>query len=506
MLTRCCRWVAVILTRCRLSRCPGRRRAASPWSPRGSATLATRRRRCAPSRARSHAPACSRSTRSTCCSGPTTCRCSRGWVPTTPSMLQAGLGAASRAGWSSTGPTSQAFMPVDLWPVMQHRMAGYRERGARVDAWLKANRATDRLAARPRCATTEPRPHATSTTALPAAEGRLGLELVARRARRLDYLFISGDLAIAGRNSQFEPVYDLPERVMPVGDPRPAGARPGTRPRSSWSGGPPAATASRRCAACATTTVSSSQRGEGTKTPMLAIDELVEDGRAAPGHDRGLEAPGVPPPGRRPAPQGRGPRPAEPVRPGGVGARAHRAPLRLPLPHRDLRARSRSASSATTCCRSCSATGSSVGSTSRPTGRPGRCWSRRPTPSPVRRRRPRASWPPSCATWRRWLGLDDIVVDERGDLSGGAACRADRSGSHRLVSGAHQRPRMVASSRAQLLDQAGRGGGPVESSDLRAQAGSGPSVRTVGEQPRDHAPQLRGLRLLGDELARRRLS
>jgi len=33
--------------------------------------------------------------------------------------------------------------------------------------------------------------------------------------RVLDYLYTVGDLAIAGRNSQFEVLYDLPERVLP---------------------------------------------------------------------------------------------------------------------------------------------------------------------------------------------------------------------------------------------------------------------------------------------------
>ena len=32
----------------------------------------------------------------------------------------------------------------------------------------------------------------------------------------LDYLYMSGDVAIAGRNSQFEIRYDLPERVIPA--------------------------------------------------------------------------------------------------------------------------------------------------------------------------------------------------------------------------------------------------------------------------------------------------
>src|ERR1044072_10034757 len=34
--------------------------------------------------------------------------------------------------------------------------------------------------------------------------------------RMLDYLYTVGDLAISGRNSQFEVLYDLPERVIPA--------------------------------------------------------------------------------------------------------------------------------------------------------------------------------------------------------------------------------------------------------------------------------------------------
>ena len=41
---------------------------------------------------------------------------------------------------------------------------------------------------------------------------------------------------------------------------------------------------------------------------------------------------------------------AEPLRLAGLAARPHRGALRLPLPDRDLRARSTSGSTATTCC------------------------------------------------------------------------------------------------------------------------------------------------------------
>ena len=105
---------------------------------------------------------------------------------------------------------------------------------------------------------------------------------------------------------------------------------------------------------------------------------------AAAGAGRGLGPAGLPAPRRPPPAPRRRPDGPEPLRPRGVGARPHRGALRLPLPHRDLRARRTSACTATTCCRSCSGTGSSRGSTSRRTGRGAPCWSRRRTPSRAR--------------------------------------------------------------------------------------------------------------------------
>ncbi len=110
----------------------------------------------------------------------------------------------------------QALMPVELWPLMQHRMDHYRgERGKwgfvasdpRLEASVRAVVA-DRGASTAR-----------------EVEAELGRP--DRRTREhwgwnwsesrkvLDYLFLAGELAIAGRTSQFEPRYDLPERVLP---------------------------------------------------------------------------------------------------------------------------------------------------------------------------------------------------------------------------------------------------------------------------------------------------
>jgi uncharacterized protein YcaQ len=107
----------------------------------------------------------------------------------------------------------QAFMPVELWPVMQHRMADYRaKRGkwgfvAANDA-LEANllaELADRGASTAR----------DLDEGLPRSKDQWGWNWSETR-RMLDYLYTSGQVAIAGRNSQFEIRYDLPERVIPT--------------------------------------------------------------------------------------------------------------------------------------------------------------------------------------------------------------------------------------------------------------------------------------------------
>jgi uncharacterized protein YcaQ len=108
----------------------------------------------------------------------------------------------------------QAFMPVELWPVMRHRMDGYRaERG-------KWGFAAD--------SALEPRILAAVRDRGPVTARGLDEEFSGPRlkdnwgwnwsdARKvLDYLFLVGEVAIAGRTSQFEVLYDLPERVLPA--------------------------------------------------------------------------------------------------------------------------------------------------------------------------------------------------------------------------------------------------------------------------------------------------
>jgi len=106
----------------------------------------------------------------------------------------------------------QALMPVELWPVMRHRMARYRDGkhkwwGSAVTDELTENllaEISDRGAATAR----------DLDDGLPRTKENWGWNWSDTR-KALDYMYMVGDVAIAGRNSQFEIRYDLPERVIP---------------------------------------------------------------------------------------------------------------------------------------------------------------------------------------------------------------------------------------------------------------------------------------------------
>ena len=107
----------------------------------------------------------------------------------------------------------QAYMPVDLWPAMRWRMDSYR-----------AQRGKWGFTADP---TLEPAILAAVRERGPVTARALDAEFSGPRttehwgwnwseARKvLDYLFLVGDVAIAGRSPQFEVLYDVPERVLP---------------------------------------------------------------------------------------------------------------------------------------------------------------------------------------------------------------------------------------------------------------------------------------------------
>jgi len=181
----------------------------------------------------------------------------------------------------------QAFMPVDLWPVMQHRMTGFRE-SPRWGAWLQTNHEVVRRVH------DQVRDVGASTareldTGAPREKVDWGWNWSEAR-KALDYLFLVGDLAIAGRNGQFEPVYDLAERVLPadvLAAPVPD-ARESTKElvrRAARSHGV-------GTVRCLTDYYRLQlQRGEGAKAAQRAIDELVEEGELLPATIEGWKRP-----------------------------------------------------------------------------------------------------------------------------------------------------------------------------------------------------------------------
>jgi uncharacterized protein len=172
----------------------------------------------------------------------------------------------------------QALMPVELWPVMQHRMASYRTQ--RHKWW--GTEVTSELTAR---LMEEIRDLGASTArdlddGLPRSRDNWGWNWSSTR-RALDYLFMVGDVAVAGRTSQFEIRYDLPERVIPpsvLNTPTPsvADANRELVRRAARSCG----VATPRC--IADYYRMRQQSGTGQIAARQAIDELAEEGELVP--------------------------------------------------------------------------------------------------------------------------------------------------------------------------------------------------------------------------------
>ncbi len=105
-----------------------------------------------------------------------------------------------------------AFMPVDLWPSMQHRMRRWSEEG---HEWSGLQHRPELVAS----LLAEVREVGASTSrdlddGLPRSREHWGWNW-SETKRALEHLFLSGELAVAGRNQHFERLYDLPERVLP---------------------------------------------------------------------------------------------------------------------------------------------------------------------------------------------------------------------------------------------------------------------------------------------------
>jgi hypothetical protein len=181
----------------------------------------------------------------------------------------------------------QAFMPVELWPVMRHRMDAYRN-SARWGEWTKANtRIVDRVLDQVRDGGPATARHLDDGA--PRNRDNWGWNWSETR-KALDYLWLVGEVAMAGRNSQFEPVYDLPERVLPaeVLEAPALGEREAIKElvrRAARSHG----VATVRCL----TDYYRLQlhRGAGTRATQRAVDELVAEGELLPVNVEGWKRP-----------------------------------------------------------------------------------------------------------------------------------------------------------------------------------------------------------------------
>lgn len=174
----------------------------------------------------------------------------------------------------------QALMPVELWPLMRHRMEHYRaERGKwgfTADATLEPR---VRDAVRDRGPVTA-RDLEDEFSTGPRSREHWGWNWSEAR-KVLDYLYLTGDVAIAGRNSQFEVVYDLPERVLPAAvldapTPTPQEAVTELVRRAARSHG----VASLACLADYYRL--RLQPAPGAPSAKVAVEELVEAGELAP--------------------------------------------------------------------------------------------------------------------------------------------------------------------------------------------------------------------------------
>lgn len=183
----------------------------------------------------------------------------------------------------------QAFMPVELWPLMRYRMAQYRsERG-------KWGFTAD--------ASLEPRVLAAVRDRGPVTARQLDQEFSGPRTREhwgwnwsdarkvLDYLFLVGDVAIAGRTSQFEVRYDVPERVLPAAvldapTPSPQDAVTELVRRAARSHG----VASASCLADYYR-LRLVPRAPGAPSAQVAVQQLVEEGELVPVRVRGWDRP-----------------------------------------------------------------------------------------------------------------------------------------------------------------------------------------------------------------------
>ncbi len=112
-----------------------------------------------------------------------------------------------------------AYMPVDLWPFMQHRMQLAHERAwggpksvARENPQLLRDVLDD---VRRRGRRSARQIEADLTGGADRAKDHWGWNW-SEVKKALEFLFYAGEVTVAGRNGSFERLYDVPERVLPA--------------------------------------------------------------------------------------------------------------------------------------------------------------------------------------------------------------------------------------------------------------------------------------------------
>jgi uncharacterized protein YcaQ len=171
----------------------------------------------------------------------------------------------------------QALMPVELWPVMQHRMASYR---AQRGKWWKA--VDDDLTARVLAEVSARGPSTARDLDDGAPRDRKHWGWNWSEAKKaLDFLYMVGELAVAGRNSQFEVLYDVPERVLP------ADVLAMPTPTAEEATKELVRRAARSCGVATALCLADyyrlrQQPGAGVPAAQTAVEELVEEGELLP--------------------------------------------------------------------------------------------------------------------------------------------------------------------------------------------------------------------------------
>ncbi len=109
----------------------------------------------------------------------------------------------------------QALMPVELWPYMRHRMDQYRAEHGDRSGTGGDTLERDVLAAVRAGGPVTARDLEEEFSVGPRAREHWGWNWSEAR-KVLHHLYLVGDVAIAGRTSQFEVCYDVTERVLPA--------------------------------------------------------------------------------------------------------------------------------------------------------------------------------------------------------------------------------------------------------------------------------------------------